>query len=855
MDYSFGTWIKRRRKALDLTQGELAQRVGCSLSLVFKIESDERRPSRQIAELLARHLDIPPDQHALFLQVARKHKAVDGLDQLSPLSTTETIPETKQYLNNLPISPTPLIGREHEIAMIGRQLLDPTCRLLTLTGPGGVGKTRLAIEAGHKLKSNFPDGVFFISMASISSVESIIPAIADPLDLSFSGPAEPIVQVSNFLRRKEILLVIDNMEHLLDAGTVLGEILQKTQHVKMLITSREHLHLQWEWLFEVQGLPIPEKTDSNIQNNSAILLFIQRARQTSQDFSLESDDEAALVQICNLVGGLPLAIELAASWVRILSCREIALELERSFDLLETRKIDVPPRHRSIKTVFDHSWTMLTDEERSLMTRLSVFQGGFSREAAIAITGTSLSMLSILVDKSLLRHSKKPDRYELHELIRQYTLAELQSNPAEQAQASEKYAIYYTNWVATLEGSFKSVQQPQTSQQIRAETSHWHSSWYWAVGNRRLDLLRIMIPCLSWYFEVHGYYAEALSAFKATVDEFRLHGAPASLRSSAERSAFAFLVDSLGWFEFRTGNVERGTALLAESLEIANEANDPEVLYYIYGNWGYLALLAGNVSEASRLTTQSLIYGEALGSPWHIAIPSSVLGIVAYQQEKMTEAYQQLTESLKIWRSVGDPRGLVFCMLYLGMTTFALEDISTTRSILTESNQIAEANMDRWAHAFGLDMLGMVSLSQGQNEEALAYFKQSLALSNEIGDQMFGTQTIIHMGQAHAALGFNEEAKRLFLEAHANACQAKWMPIVLNVLISFIEILDELPPETKLAVATSVLSHPAVTPHLRDRCERIRDHLRSSITAQQIKIAEERAKEKDPEVWAQEILK
>jgi len=755
----------------------------------------------------------------------------------------------------LPFSPTPLVGREHEIRVITKQLLEPACRLLTLTGPGGVGKTRLAIEAGHQLEPHFADGVHFISMAGIGMTESIIPVIADTLGLAFSGPAEPIVQVSNFLHTKEILLVIDNMEHLLEGGSLLGEMLQQTRHVRMLITSREPMRLQWEWLFEVQGLPVPEDADANLENNSAIQLFIQRARQTSQNFSLEAEDAAALVRICKLVGGLPLAIELAASWVRILSCREIVLELERSLDFLETKKLDVPARHRSIKTVFDHSWTLLTDEERILLMRLSVFRGGFTREAAISATGASLSTLSSLVDKSLLRHEKNPDRYDLHELIQQYSFAQLQSNPVEEVQASEKYAVYYTNWVAALERPFKSAQQPQTSQQIRAETSNWLSSWHWAVENQRLDLLRKMNPCLNWYFEVHGYYAEALSAFKTAVNGLRMHGAPASLQSAAERTAFAFLVDSLGWFEFRTGNVERATALLAESLELARETNDPEVMYYIHGNWGYLCLFTGDISEAGRLTTESLVYGKALNSPWHIAIPISVLGIVAYQQGNLNEARQQLTESLKIWRSVGDPRGLVFCMLYLGMTTFALKDIPATRSILQESNAVAEANMDRWAHALGLDMLGMVSLSQGQNEEALAYFNQSLALSKEIGDQLNGTQTAIHMGQAHAALRSNEQAKRLFLEAYANAGQAKWTPIILNALVSFVEMQNGLSAETKLAVALSVLSHPAVTPNLRARCEHMRDGMTSSLTTRQIEAAENLAKDKGPEAWAQEILK
>ena len=287
MDYSFGNWIKRRRKALDLTQQELARKVGCSSSLIFKIESDERRPSRQIAELLAQHLELPVEERDLFLKVARQEKAVDGLEAIhTPLSIHEPVSISVPRPGSIPASSTTLVGREHEIAMIGRQLLDPACRMLTLTGPGGVGKTRLAIQVARQFESHFVEGVFFISMAGIERTESIIPAIANVLGLAFSGPADPVVQVSTFLRTKEILLVVDNMEHLLEGGNLLGEILQQTRQVKMLVTSRESLRMQWEWLFEVQGLPVPGGGDGNLEENSAAALFIQRARQASQDFSL-----------------------------------------------------------------------------------------------------------------------------------------------------------------------------------------------------------------------------------------------------------------------------------------------------------------------------------------------------------------------------------------------------------------------------------------------------------------------------------------------------------------------------------------------------------------------------------------
>lgn len=855
MEYSFGNWVKRRRKSLDLTQQELARKVGCSLATIVKIEADERRPSRQIANLLASHLEIPADQHEQFLKVARQEKSTANLDSIPPLSLLEPVSVPKPYHSHLPVSPTPLIGREYETTIIPKQLLEPACRMLTLTGPGGIGKTRLSIEVGRALEPHFANGAHFISLAGVGAPESILPAIADVLKLGFSGPAELTVQLTNFLHDKEILLIFDNMEHLLEGSQILSDILQGTHHVKVLVTSREQLHLQWEWLFEVQGLPLPEESELNaLEKNSAIQLFVQRARQASQSFSLESEDVSAIIRICRLVGGLPLAIELAASWARMLSPREIARELEKSLDFLETRKLDVPHRHRSIKTVFDHSWKLLTENERELLMKLSVFQGGFTREAAVSVTDASLFLLSSLVDKSLLQYSKNPDRYDLHELIRTYALTQLQNNPAEEESTSLKYAIHYANWIQSLEWEFKSPRQTQTSQIIRAETSNWHNTWHWAVGHQRLDLLRKMIPTLNWYFEVNGYYDEAISAFKASVDYFRMRGVPANLKTAEDKSAFAFMIDALGWFEFRKGNVKTAIPLLQESLDIAREYDDPEVMYYIHGNWGYLSLFTGEVEEARRRTAESLRYGQML-QPWHQAIPVSVLGIVAYQQGNFQEAYQQLTESLNLWRSVGDPRGLVFTMIYMGMTAIGLKEFASAKSILAESNQIAEANMDRWAHAYGLDLLGIASMSQGQNEKALAYFKQSITLSNEIGDQLNGAQTTIHMGQACAAMRSDDEAKRLYLEVYSNAKTNKWIQLLLNALISFVEMPNGLPYETKLAVALSALAHPAITPYLRGRSEIMRDDARANLNDEMIKEAENLAEEKSPELWAQELLK
>lgn len=308
MDYSFGNWVRHRRKALDLTQQELAKRVGCSASLIFKIESDERRPSRQMAELLARHLEVPNDQREFFMKIARQDKGIHNLDNITPrfdtvspvnASLSQPVLDSAPHQSHihLPLPTNPLIGRENELAEIVRLIQDPQCRLLTLSGPGGIGKTRLALEAARQLlETHFGAGVFFVSLVGVASTDYIVPSIADGLGFSFAGPSEPRMQLLNYLHEKQALLVLDNMEHLLEGVGILSEILQHTHGIKLLVTSREPLHLQAEWNFEVQGLPLPEGDRLEVlEASSAALLFVQRARQARVGFTLTEHDRRAVL--------------------------------------------------------------------------------------------------------------------------------------------------------------------------------------------------------------------------------------------------------------------------------------------------------------------------------------------------------------------------------------------------------------------------------------------------------------------------------------------------------------------------------------------------------------------------------
>lgn len=857
LDTSFGNWVRRRRKALDLTQNQLAQRVGCSPSLIFKIETDERRPSRQIAELLAAQLELPPDQRAAFIKVARQEMA--ALRMTSVEQPLQDLPALTQDAPNqienaaaqpatLPVFPTQFIGREHEIDIIVQQIMDPTCRLLTLTGPGGVGKTRLAVEVARRLNTAFQNGVYFLPMVGTSQSDAILQEIANALGITFSGPADPKRQVIQSLQKKKVLLVIDNMEHLVDSGPVLGELLQHAPGLKMLLTSREPIRLQWEWIFDVQGLPIPESAEPGILvTHSAPALFLLRAQQSARQAGANGGDEpqqapgtdtAAIIQICKLVDGLPLAIELAASWARVMSPAEIAEELAKGLDLLETNLQDVPARHRSIRLVFDQSWKLLTEPERAALMKLAVFPGGFTREAALAAEGVPVTLLSAFVSKSLLRYGRKDGRYDFHELIRQYALDRLSENPDQEHTAYAQMAGYYANWLEGMERQIKSAQQMTASAKVQAETANWNTAWRWAAQQKRLDLLRRMNACIYWYDEIHGFNTEAVSATDLAIREMRAAGAPSALTSDVQIASFALMVDQLGWFEFRIGNVDRAAALFAESLEIAQNLTEPdhEVLYYIYVNWGYMNLQTGELERSNHLSLMSLEHARAMGGQWHAAISINILGILEYQRGHLQEAYRQLTGSLKLWREVGDLRGLVFCMLHLSATMLALEDYENAESILRESNAIALQKHDQWAHAFGLDLLGNVAIARGQVQPAMEYYRKSLALSQEIGDTWAAALTYIHMGEAQLAANDRVQAHRLFRQAYETARKANWTSTILQVLVASLAAQSGIPDETRFAVALAVLSHPSATLTTRQRAEGLRAQLESTLSPEQREI-------------------
>jgi predicted ATPase/transcriptional regulator with XRE-family HTH domain len=860
-EYSFGNWVRRRRKALDMTQQELAQRVGCSVSAIFKIEADERRPSRQISELLAQHLEIPLDQRDLFMKVARQEKSVDHLEPVAPLTGPRPVPASDQIQTNLPLPLTSLVGRERELYAIIQQIQDPGCRLLTLTGPGGVGKTRLALEVAHQLRHTFEYRACFVPLVGTSASEFIIPAIADSLGYVFSGAMELKTQLFNFLKEKHILLVLDNLEHLLDGVELLDELLERAPNVKLLTTSREQLNLRVEWAFEVQGLPVPSHIEiNNLESNSAAALFLRRAKQVHVNFTPASEDLPAITRLCQLVEGLPLGLELAATWVRVMSVKEIALEIEQSVDFLTTSARDVPERHRSIRAVFDHSWSLLSSAERQVMQRLSVFRGGFTREAAEQVANATLPLLSALVDKSLVRRTEAR-RYDLHELIHQYVAAHLRGDAAKEHAVRLRHADYYLDFLQAHESALLSHRQKDAVAELGADIDNLRAAWDTSVAFQQIDLMRRVMSPLWRFYDVRNYCQEGIAFFFRGAD--MVQNLLANLDAGDSRSERARLEGTLGdllayraYFTRRLGRNADAIMIYQSSAALLRPLNEPAALAHVLADFGALSCAMGEFEQAWRYLNECLPLFQALANEWQEARCLALMGWVVHDQGNYAEAHRLLSKSMRRFRVLGDPRHIAITGNFLSRTMQALGRMDEVQDLVSEGLRLATETGDQFSIGMMLERMAVAAQARGEEVEARRLFGESIECFRNIGDVWSLSRALNLQGYFALAVGDSILARVSFRQAWQVAMPAQINPSVLDALTG-LATLEYRDGHYKQALewVTRVLLHPASPQDTKDRAKKLHSALETQLTSQQIEDAQLRAQSMTLDTAMQELAK
>lgn len=841
---SFGEWIKQRRKTLDLTQGELAQRAGCSIFALRKIETGERRPSRQLAELLAVALEIPPEDKPAFCRMARSHFVTDPLPVAPAESIARAVSLPAAVPARLPPPVTPLLGRESELAAMSRLFADPQCQLLTLTGMGGIGKTRLAVEFGLTRGDLFPGGVRYVPLASLNSAELIVPAVAEAFGFTFSGPLEPKEQLIRYLAgviRQPALIILDNLEHLLTSSSEAVELVTALLHrlpsLKILTTSRERLNLHGEWMYELHGLPVPPSPYfADVTEYSAAALFLQSARRANVAFSLCAEDLPSLVRICQLLEGIPLAIELAAAWSPLLSCAEIAHEVGTNIDFLTTTMRDVPERHRSLRATFNHSWRLLPAPERNVLCALSVFHGGFDRVAAERIAGASLPLLASLASRSLIRRAEN-GRFDLHEVIRQYALLYLREDQARCSAVRDRHSEHYLDLVAACERALKSGEQQDALQTLAHDADNIRAAWLHAIERENFALLGAAVRSLGWMFEVAGLLHEGIETLEPLARSLRARPDTPDSRRILGRT-----LTQQGVLYFRSGTFDQALRLLNESLAVLRPVGEPALLVDPLIYLGTICYLNGDIEAATAVLQEGLAYAGESGDDWFAAFATLVLGQIADLSGRIAEGYAQEAASVAMWRRVGDPHAIAMGLNYSSLTLIQMGHFSEAEANLRESLELCRRSRNRWGLGTAYRHLGVLMLAQGEYAGAEAMLRKGL---ETFGDYIIGwdiAASYVFLGDVGLKTGNLGAAEENYLQGLRLARGIRSAPLILQGMMGLAEIdLQSGRCEPALELAEIVLNHPAGDHVAQNRARQIIRCARNCLGEDGVRAAGERA--------------
>ena len=759
--------------------------------------------------------------------------------------------------HNLPLATNVFVGRSDELNDLADSLANPHCRLLTVLGPGGIGKTRLALEAARMQVGIFPDGVFWVGLASIHRAEQMTAEVAAAVGLTFPERANAhkslLEQLLGYLRGKNMLLVLDNFEHLLldrIGLDVVAEILQTAPGVMLLITSRERLNLQEECLYPLDGLEYPSKTgaltDRSATSYSAMDLFLNHVRRLLPKFELSDQEAPAVIRICQLLDGLPLGVELAAASVWNYSCGEIAQRIAQNLDVLSATTANLPLRHRSLRAAFQVSWQLLSCIEQEIFCQLAVFEGGCEEAAAQYVTGASTAQLSSLVDKSLLRRSAS-GRYDLHETVRQYAAEHLEARVELARMARLRHAQVYADWLAGQNASLKGPAQKAALTAIGLEFENIRRGWRWMIENRQVDWMTACMDSLYHYLNIRSGFADGIELFRQAAEVLptplplgmalsRLGALALRSRQSAlvqealERchallnhcqevpEELAFCLVSLGGMHLRKKNYALARQCAHDSLVLYRRTGDRWGESYALYLSGLIEMRCGDHQRASPFLRVAVDAARATGDQRRVIAPLNVLGDIACVLGDYRAAMPLFLESLEISQKLDDRFNQAILLNNLASVYQVLQQYEAEQAALEGSLAICREIGDRDGEAIALNSLGEMAVHRRQYAEALNFSQQALEIACQIGEDWTVAVCLNNLGEASAGLGQYAAAERYLSEAIHLAHENSLLDTLARCSINLGRVY-QLQNRTALArlLLQAALAHPATDAEQRQK--------------------------------------
>jgi len=619
------------------------------------------------------------------------------------------------HRHNLPAQATAFVGRQHELHKIAALLDDAKMRLITLLAPGGMGKTRLALEIARSQVGRYADGVYFVSLAPLSATREIVTAIAENIGFSFYGEKSPAQQLADFLADREMLLVLDNFEHLLDGAALVSDFLQAAPRLRILTTSREHLGLYGETVYALRGLEFP--TAEAALECDSVKLFLQSARRVRPDFEVHDLEHLAL--ICRLTEGMPLGIELAAGWVDVLTLEQIALEIQRGIDILETDMRHVPERHRSLRATFERTWERLSAEEQRMFMRVSVFRGGFTAEAAQAVAEADIRSLRRLSNKALLQ-TTLDHRHDIHELLRQFGAEKLAAS-GERSRIEAVHAAFFADFMAERKQDMKSDRQLEASNLVEADFENIRVAWLHTIDERAWEVLPKFLHSLWYYLYVKMRRQEGIELF-----EFAAKAIRSMPTSKITELALGSVLARLGPFYFDMSLYEKAADTNNEAIRLLRPLDSPDdLMASIHARQNVYK--PEQLEVAFNLSQEGLNVARATGDKYweaHFLINTALLHDV---QGSYVSGLGFAEEALLLFEALGDRYGLLLVYLALGRIRLHQKEYDQARHWFLQEQPLAEAFGNVWNLARLHDYLSEIAFHSG--DHVAARMELTLALS------------------------------------------------------------------------------------------------------------------------------
>jgi len=703
-------------------------------------------------------------------------------------------------MKGLPSPGTSFVGRATELEAIDGLLEDPNCRLLTLVGPGGVGKTRLALEAAARRLERYPHGVHFVPLVSVAAPEFLAPAVAEAIQFAVDAVHSGLSvqeQLLDYLSERSTLLVLDNFEHLVDAAGLLGELVEGAPGVELLTTSRERLNVQSEWVYDVEGLGL-EKNGSG--GSGALRLFVERAAQARPGFVLDEEERLQALRVCRFVSGMPLGIELAASWVSMLSCGEIADEIERNVDFLATSMRDVPERHRSLRAAFDQSWRLLSDEQRDAFAQLSVFRGGFDREAASAVAGADLRLLSELASKSLVRRSEF-GRYELHELLRQYAAEKLVAESGDARPSTrERHARHYAGMLLERQGALLGPEMAVARDELRGEIDNLRAALDWMATEGDEPAALAAVEAFYTFLWMHRWFEGgetlerlartagfdpdapgiasdvALAAatcwiaigarlgYDPSAEELALRCVPVLRARNLEREIGRCLC-ALGIGAVYRDDFPEAVSYLEKGIELVRATDDAVTEPGALMDLGFAHLLMNDLDAAGHAFEAANALCDQLGNPILRAYGIGKLGLLADAEKRYDDALRLHLEGREVFASVGDTAGTGYALSRASASAFGLGEYSEALRLGRAGYEAFSESNHRWGLITALCRTGFAALALGEPVEAANFRTTALERAHTSEAISLELLALSGIGAVLAEIGKHEQATAILVFA------------------------------------------------------------------------------------------